>query len=264
TTYSANSLLKEFTDELALITYPPNYDDNLQFDIESDLEEIEFLLYQGKDSSLKDSSMENESYADNFYDDPFNSEGEKIKESKLLMDELDLPCDSLPYFESYSFNSQDFSRVDDLPSPDNEDKVFNPGILIHEKSVTIITCVSQEKKLAISYASLVFKYFNPPFCAPLFFKNVPKSRMLLLFSTENKKKVFKPGIYTSGKVHSCFLPELSHLGYHVFKINQIFISLMKIFLVQCGKNTHIMDVLLFHFTPLISLVWGELGQESGP
>nr|GFA82328.1 hypothetical protein [Tanacetum cinerariifolium] len=57
TTYSANSLLEEFTDELALITYPPNYDDNLHFDIESDLEEIEFLLYQGKDSSLKDSSI---------------------------------------------------------------------------------------------------------------------------------------------------------------------------------------------------------------
>nr|GEW46197.1 hypothetical protein [Tanacetum cinerariifolium] len=45
----------EFTDELALITYPPEYDDNLQFDIEFDLKEIEFLLYQDKDSSLKDS-----------------------------------------------------------------------------------------------------------------------------------------------------------------------------------------------------------------
>nr|GEZ92630.1 hypothetical protein [Tanacetum cinerariifolium] len=29
TTYSANSLLEEFTDELDLITYPPDYDDNL-------------------------------------------------------------------------------------------------------------------------------------------------------------------------------------------------------------------------------------------
>nr|GFA58371.1 reverse transcriptase domain-containing protein [Tanacetum cinerariifolium] len=165
TTYSANSLLKEFTDELALITYPPDYDDNLQFDIESDLEEIEFLLYQGKDSSIKDSSiqmdranlndyfidplpemfieehaldyssppkfdvylddfLENESYANNFYDDPFDSEGEKIKESKLLMNELDLPCNSLHYSKTDSFNPQDFSRVDDLPSPDNEDKVF--------------------------------------------------------------------------------------------------------------------------------------------
>nr|GEZ22956.1 reverse transcriptase domain-containing protein [Tanacetum cinerariifolium] len=40
TTYSSNLLLDEFTDELALITYPSDYDDNLQFDIESDLREI--------------------------------------------------------------------------------------------------------------------------------------------------------------------------------------------------------------------------------
>nr|GFC26632.1 hypothetical protein [Tanacetum cinerariifolium] len=55
TTYSSNSLLEEFTDELALITYPPDYDDNLKFDIEFDLREIEFLLYQGEDSDIKDS-----------------------------------------------------------------------------------------------------------------------------------------------------------------------------------------------------------------
>nr|GEV46910.1 reverse transcriptase domain-containing protein [Tanacetum cinerariifolium] len=54
-TYSANSLLEEFTDELALITYPSDYDDNLKCDIEFDLREIEFLLYQGEDSDLKDS-----------------------------------------------------------------------------------------------------------------------------------------------------------------------------------------------------------------
>nr|GEY45238.1 reverse transcriptase domain-containing protein [Tanacetum cinerariifolium] len=146
TTYSSNSLLEEFTDELALITYPPEYDDNLQFDIESDLKEIEFLLYQGKDSSLKDSIdqtdlanldsyfvdpipkmftdehapdyssppifdvydddfLEVESDAKNVYDDPFNSIGEKIKESKLLIDELDIPCDFLPYSEYDSCTS---------------------------------------------------------------------------------------------------------------------------------------------------------------
>nr|GEY71126.1 reverse transcriptase domain-containing protein [Tanacetum cinerariifolium] len=231
-----NLLSQIFPDIDAFNNIHPHFDDD-------PLSEIEFLLYQGKYSSIKDSSiqtdranlndyfvdpltemftkehapdyssplkfdvylddfLENESYANNFYDDPFDFEGEKIKESKLLMNELDLPCNSLPYLETDSFNSQDFSRVDDLPSPDNEDKVFNPGILIHEKSVTIITHVSQEKKLVISYASLVFKDFEPPFRAPLFFKNVPKSRMLLPFSTENKKKVFKPGIHTSGKDYS--------------------------------------------------------------
>nr|GEZ13764.1 hypothetical protein [Tanacetum cinerariifolium] len=158
TTYSSNSLLEEFTDELALITYPPDYDDNLTCDIEFDLREIEFPLYQGKDSDLKDSIdqtdlanfddyfvdptpemfidehapdysfplrfdvypddfLETESDADNFYDDTFDSKGEKIKESQLLIDELDLPCDFLPYSEYDSFASQDFSGMMVFPHP---------------------------------------------------------------------------------------------------------------------------------------------------
>nr|GEU46562.1 hypothetical protein [Tanacetum cinerariifolium] len=275
TTYSANSLLEEFTDELALITYPPDYDDNLTCDIESDLREIEFLLYQGEDSDLKDSIdqtdltnrddlfvdptpkmftdeqppdysfsprfdvypddfLEIESDADNFDDDLFDSKGEKIKED------------------------------DDLPSPDNEDKVFNSGILIHEKSVTIITRVAQEKKLEISYASLLFEDFDPPFYELLIFKEVPNSMRQLPFSSKNEEKVFKPGIYTPEKVHSCFLLELSHLGYPVFKVNLIFISLMKIFLVQSGKNTPPLDDLLFHFIPLIHSSMGEFDPALRP
>nr|GEY36094.1 reverse transcriptase domain-containing protein [Tanacetum cinerariifolium]GEY36096.1 reverse transcriptase domain-containing protein [Tanacetum cinerariifolium] len=146
TTYSSNLLLEEFTDELALITYPPDYDDNLKCDIESDLREIEFLLYQGEVSDLKDSIdqmalancddlfvdptpemftdehapvysfpprfdvylddfLEIKFNANIFYDDTFDSKGEKIKESKLLIDELDLPCDILPYSEYDSFAS---------------------------------------------------------------------------------------------------------------------------------------------------------------
>nr|GFB92192.1 hypothetical protein [Tanacetum cinerariifolium] len=55
TTFLANSLLEEFADELAFITYPPDYDDTLTCDIESDIREIEFLLYQDEDSDFKDS-----------------------------------------------------------------------------------------------------------------------------------------------------------------------------------------------------------------
>nr|GEV83981.1 hypothetical protein [Tanacetum cinerariifolium] len=112
-----------------------------------------------------DDFLEIESDADNFYDDPFDSKGEKIKEI--------------------------FSRDDELPSPDNEDKVFNLGILIHEKLVTIITRVVQEKKLAISYASLVFEDFDPLFYEPIVFKDVPQSMRLVLFSSENEEKVFQ-------------------------------------------------------------------------
>nr|GEX55930.1 reverse transcriptase domain-containing protein [Tanacetum cinerariifolium] len=146
TTYFSTSLLEEFIDELALITCHPKYDDNLQFDIESDLKEMEFMLYQDKDSSLKDlidqkdlanlddifvnsipkmftdehtldysypsifdvyddDFLEVEFDDGNVYDDPFDSKEEKIKESKLLIDELDLPCDFLPPSEYDSFIS---------------------------------------------------------------------------------------------------------------------------------------------------------------
>nr|GFA02772.1 hypothetical protein [Tanacetum cinerariifolium] len=60
TTYSSSLtyLLEEFTDELAFVTFPSRNDD-LQFDIESDLKEIEYLLHHDPikdiDSILKDS-----------------------------------------------------------------------------------------------------------------------------------------------------------------------------------------------------------------
>nr|GEW25550.1 hypothetical protein [Tanacetum cinerariifolium] len=172
TTFSSspNQLLEEFADELSLITFPMEYDDDLQFDIESIFKEIEYLLRHDpiKDigSSLKDSidqsnlaDLDNnlvdsmlEMFADEhaldyssspifneydddlfevksdtkiFYDDPFDTKGEKIKESKILIDELDLSCDFLP-FEYDSIFSEDFSRVDALSSTKYEDKVFNP------------------------------------------------------------------------------------------------------------------------------------------
>nr|GFC55663.1 hypothetical protein [Tanacetum cinerariifolium] len=254
TTYSANSLLEEFADELALISYPADYDDNRACDIESDIREIEFLLYQGEDSDFKDSIdqsvlthcddlfvdptpemfteeqppdysfparfdvypddfLEIESDA-NFDDDSFDSEGEKIKEAELLIDQLDLPYDILSEYDF--FNSQDFSRDDVLFSPDNEDKVFNPRILIHEKSVKIITRVTQEKKLIVSYASWLFEDFDPPFYELLVFKEVPNSMRLLPFSSKMRRKFLNHGFTLSRSF--------------------IFLSLMKIFHVQNGKN----------------------------
>nr|GFB36612.1 reverse transcriptase domain-containing protein [Tanacetum cinerariifolium] len=161
TTFSANSLLEEFADELALISYPPDYDDNRVCDIESDIGEIEFLLYQSEDSDFNDSIDQSvlthcddlfvdptpemfideqppdysfpsrfDVYPDDFLeiesdatfdDDSFDSKEEKIKEAELLIDQIDLLCDILSEYDS--FNSQDFSRDDVLFSPDNEDKV---------------------------------------------------------------------------------------------------------------------------------------------
>nr|GEV63587.1 reverse transcriptase domain-containing protein [Tanacetum cinerariifolium] len=178
--------------------------------------------------------------------------GEKIKESKLLIDELDLPCDFLLPFEYDSFLSEDFSKVDALPSTNNEDKVLNPSIHIQENLFEIITHVAPEKKdkkLAISHASLMIEDFDPPLYELPFFKEVPKSKILLPFLFNNKEKVFKPGIHTSKKVHSSLISELSHQSYKVFKINQILKSPMKIFLFFYGKDTHILDVPCLYFYP---------------
>ncbi|GKA35859.1 reverse transcriptase domain-containing protein [Tanacetum coccineum] len=158
---SPDHLLEEFANELALITFPPRNDD-LPFDIESDLREIEYLLRNDPtkemDSILKDSVdegnladpnndlvdtipemftdehtldysspplyddvdddlVELESDIDDVYDDPFDSKEDKIKESKLLIDELDSPGSSifLPQFlECDSVFYEDFSNVDTL------------------------------------------------------------------------------------------------------------------------------------------------------
>nr|GEZ27698.1 hypothetical protein [Tanacetum cinerariifolium] len=225
--------LHELADELALITFPLKYDDDLQFDVESDLKDIEFLLHQDMDSSLKDSIdqsnlanltdnfvdsmpemftdehalhyssplifdeydddfLEVESDTKNVYDDPFDSKGVKIKQSKLLINKLDLPYD-FPSFEYDSFISQDFSRVDALPSTNNEDKVFNLGILSQENPFEIITRVVQDKKLAISNASLMLKDFDPPLYEPLFFKEVPSIPGNLKTNTEG----FCPPVFIS-------------------------------------------------------------------
>nr|GEW54920.1 reverse transcriptase domain-containing protein [Tanacetum cinerariifolium] len=156
-TTSSSSLtyfVEEFADELALITFTTRNDD-LQFDIESNLKEIEYLLHHDpiKDiySILKDSIDQSnlvnlndnlidsmpemftdehaldysspplydeydddlfkvESDIEYVYDDPFDSKGKKIKEFKLLIDELDLPCDFFLPSEYDSFFSKDFPR----------------------------------------------------------------------------------------------------------------------------------------------------------
>ncbi|GJY23023.1 hypothetical protein Tco_0396681 [Tanacetum coccineum] len=196
TSSSPDHLLEEFADELALITFPLGNDD-LPFDIESDLREIEYLLnyYPTKemDSILEDSVdegnladpnndlvdtipemftdehtldysspplyddvnddlVELESDNDDVYDDPFDSKEDKIKESKLLIDELDPPrsSDFLPSPKCDSVLYVDFSEVGALPSTNNEDKVFISGYNSHENlSKVIIPCHQLMQKIVM-------------------------------------------------------------------------------------------------------------------
>nr|GEU55764.1 hypothetical protein [Tanacetum cinerariifolium] len=120
-------------------------------------------LYDDVDDDL----VEFESDNDDVYDDPFDSKEDKIEESKLLIVELDPPrsSDFLPSPEYDSFLFEDFFEVDALPLTDNEDKVFNLGILIHKNLFEVTTCIAPDKnvkKISISNASLILEDFNPP------------------------------------------------------------------------------------------------------
>nr|GFB39494.1 hypothetical protein [Tanacetum cinerariifolium] len=66
TTYSANSLLEEFADELALISYPLDYDDNRDGD--SQREDIDIVT---KTDDVLTSSVEND---DDLFNDPLLEE----------------------------------------------------------------------------------------------------------------------------------------------------------------------------------------------
>nr|GEY26523.1 hypothetical protein [Tanacetum cinerariifolium] len=99
--FSPNPLLEEFADELAFITFPPKYDDDLQFDVKSDLKEIEFLLYQNIDSSLKD-SIDQSNLAN-----PTKNFIYSIPE--MFTDEHALDYSSLPIFDEYD---DDFLEVE--------------------------------------------------------------------------------------------------------------------------------------------------------
>nr|GEZ16942.1 reverse transcriptase domain-containing protein [Tanacetum cinerariifolium] len=228
----ANTMPEMFTDEHALdYSSPPLYD------------------------KYNDDFFEFESDTKYVYDDPFDSKGEKIKESKLLIGELNLPKsrDFLPSPECDSFLSKDFSEVDDLRSTNNKEKVFNLGILIQESPFEVITRVALDKnvkKLSISHASLILDDFDPHLYELPFLKEVPGSETLFLFSFENEKKVFKPRILTSKGVHSFFLSEISHRGHKVFKIIKILEIPMEIFPCFYREDIRILDVPCLHFYPL--------------
>ncbi|GJS63730.1 reverse transcriptase domain-containing protein [Tanacetum coccineum] len=223
--------LEEFADELTHFTFPPGID-YLLFDAESDLREIEYF----SDEHALDYS-------------PHPLCENKIKVSKLLVDELDSTGSSsfLPHFlECDSVLYEDFSEVDTLTSTDNEDKVFNPGILVHENLYEVTNRVTPDKnvkKKSSSNASLILEDFNPPLSdheLP-FHIEIPGSETLLSFSSENEEKVFNPGILISKGVHS-LLPELSHRDSKAFKVINIFESPMEIFPCSYGEDIRVLDV----------------------
>ncbi|GJY35733.1 reverse transcriptase domain-containing protein [Tanacetum coccineum] len=243
--------LEEFADELALIkSFPPGNDDMTPEDV---IREIEYLLnrdplaeyspnndlidtipemftdehtldfssppkYDDANDDLFYLKTDNDKCGKILYDDPFDSKEDKIKESKLLIDELDSPGSSIflpPFLECDLVFYEDFFEA------------------TMEKNV---------KKL--SSASLILEDFNPPLYELPFQKEVPGFETMLSFSSKNEEKVFNPGILTSKGVHTSLIPELSHRDPKSFKVIKIFESPMEIFPCSFGEDIRIVDVLI--------------------
>nr|GEW61276.1 reverse transcriptase domain-containing protein [Tanacetum cinerariifolium] len=114
-----------------------------------------------------------------------------ISHASLILEDFDPPLYELPFHKEVprssdflpspeydSFLFEDFSEVDALPLTNNEDKVFNPGILIQEDLCEVTVQVIPDKnvkKIAISHASLILEDFDPPLYELPFHKEVPST-----------------------------------------------------------------------------------------
>ncbi|GKD51513.1 hypothetical protein Tco_1280489, partial [Tanacetum coccineum] len=245
--------LKEFADELTHITFPPGNGD-LPFNAEFNLREIEYLLnhdpIKEMDCILKD-SVDKNSPDDNLVDtisEIFTDEHALDYSSPPLWDDYDDELFDLEICDLVFY--EDFSEVDTLSSTNNEDKVFNPGILIHKSHFEITNCATPDKNVKkLTNTSLIREDFNPPLYELPFHKEVLGLRALLSFSFENEEKVFNPEILTSKRVHTSLLPELSHRDSKAFKVIKIFESSMEIFPCSYGEDIRVLDVPCLHYYP---------------
>ncbi|GKF29539.1 hypothetical protein Tco_0095881 [Tanacetum coccineum] len=199
-----------------------------------------------------DDLFDHETVNDDTYDDPFDFKEEKIKDSKILIDELDSSrsSDFLPFPKCDSVFYEDFSKVDALSSTNNEDKVFNPGILIHENLFEVTNFATPDKNVTkTTNASLIIEDFNHPLYELPFHKEVPGLGALLSFLSENEEKVFNSWILTSKRVHTSLLPELSHRGTKAFKVTKILESPMEIFPCSYQEDIQVLDVSCLYFYP---------------
>ncbi|GJV94279.1 reverse transcriptase domain-containing protein [Tanacetum coccineum] len=141
---TSDSLLEEFTDEITLLNpFPPgNKDDN--FDPEADLREIEYLLNRDPSTDSSPTTVIDiiDPILERFTDEPALIIIDELKapESSVLLPQL-LDCDSTLH--------EEFPEIDTLPSfpSGNEDKVFNPGILVYGNTHFVTNEVTQDKNL---------------------------------------------------------------------------------------------------------------------
>nr|GEU77415.1 hypothetical protein [Tanacetum cinerariifolium] len=231
----SDSLLEEFADELAHVDSIPSEKDDDLFDLDDNNEEWKKLLYgdnfnnthseNEKDKGLKIESLiddmdddlfdlksDNDEWKKWLYGDHFNdtySEKDNIKDSKIkiLIDELEflesnvLPSQLLTSDSTLPEESSESSEIATLFSPpfENEDKVFNPCILILG-GTQIFNNESKDKDLNVNTSSEAFlileerNFLSISSDQELFFPlELSVTETLLSFSSEEKTKFSIPG-----------------------------------------------------------------------
>ncbi|GJV03740.1 hypothetical protein Tco_1337309, partial [Tanacetum coccineum] len=220
-----DSLLEEFSGELAHIDLIPPGNDEADFDPEDDIRLVEKLLY---DNSSPRPPKELNFEISNAIIESFSPSPIPV-EDKLLND------DSISLLEYESFHV-DFYNVPSSPRPPEKppdddvyfDIVPDTGVLTTKVVDDIFDNSTRELYVHVpNFLPTLYIVFDT----------------LLPFSCENEDKVFNPGILISKEEKSPHL--LSHWGFKVFQLINDSESQMMIY----GWDIPILDVPYLHFYP---------------
>ncbi|GJZ21334.1 hypothetical protein Tco_0558373 [Tanacetum coccineum] len=155
-----------------------------------------------------------------------NNDYSSSDNDSFYSDDIDYVEASPPNSELIRLEVVEILSQKTLTSTDNEDKVFNPGILVHENLYEVTNRVTPDKnvkKISSSNASLILEDYNPPLSdheLP-FHIEILGSGTLLSFLSENEEKISTPGF--------SFLKEFIHC-YRNYLIRTLKLSKSLIFL----------------------------------
>ncbi|GJY00603.1 hypothetical protein Tco_0357621 [Tanacetum coccineum] len=219
-----DSLLEEFSGELAHIDLISPKIDEADFDPEEEIRLVEKLLYDNSSPRPPEelNSENSDAVIESFSPSPI-----PVEDKLLSNDSLSLPENESFHFDRYYDPS---SPRPPAKPPDDDGIHFDIEPDMRILTAKVVDDISEHYVLMPSILTT-----HPTRC--------PVIDTLLLFSSENKDKVFNPRILASKEEKSPHL--LSHRGFNVFQLINDSESLMMIY----GEDIPILDVPFLHFYP---------------
>ncbi|GJQ94757.1 hypothetical protein Tco_0005896 [Tanacetum coccineum] len=226
-----DSLLEEFSGELAHIDSIPSGIDEADFDPEDDIRLVEKLLYDN--SSPRPPEELNSEIPDAIFKS-FSPSPILVEDSDSLMEEIDIflaPYDSIPPVDFYNVPSSPIPPE----KPPDDDVYFDIEPNTRVLTIKVVDDISDNLTREL--------YVHVPNVLPTLPTLYPVFDTLLPFSSKNEDKVFNPGILISKEEKSPHL--LSHRGFNVFQL----INDSEIPMMIYEEDIPILDVLFLHFYP---------------